>query len=386
MATVTVESAHATTVTLNYNSGANAALAQYVANAIQAGITGNTVLAEASPYGPPPNIPVGKTGEWVETMASPTTLTTRYDYIVDSSTTTANITGPNDPNVQVIAGSGNLALNTEQGSGRLIAGDGNNAIVTPVTSSGNWSFILGDGNNTVRALGNGSDTISFGAGNNIATTNGAATINAGSGSETITGAGTTLLYGSSVGGKLKFIGTGGGATVFGGAGSDTLSGHNGPDYFQGGSGGNNSIVAGTGAATLIGGGSGDQLFAKGSGSQILYAGLGNETLTGSTVGGGGSDTFVGAFGTTSVAASGIQTILNVSLSDTNVLEFFGDDVNSIGGAMTVSGYTQASQINIQYGPGDGMASQSNSGDTLHVTTKDGTQITFLNVTGTIGGP
>jgi hypothetical protein len=371
MATVTVESAHATTVTLTYDSNANAALAQYVANAIQAGISGGTLLAEASQFGMPP-ITSGKTGEWVETTPSPTTLTSRYDFIVDSSTTTANVTAPDDPNVQIIAGSGHLTLNTFLGSGSLIAGDGKNAIVTPVTSSGHWSFILGDGNNTVKALGSGADTISLGAGNNVVTTNGATTVNAGSGAETITGAGTTLINGSSIGGTLTFLGTGGGATVFGGAGSDTLSGRNGPDYFQGGTGGNNSIVAGAGAATLFGGGSGDQLFANGKGLQILRAGTGNETLTGSSVG-GGSDTFVASQGTTAVLVTPL---------DSNLFEFI---LGSAGGTMTEYGLTSIEQLDIHlsgYASNSlgSVASQNNSGGNLNITLTDGTQITFENLT------
>jgi Ca2+-binding RTX toxin-like protein len=362
MATVTVESAHATTVTLTYNSNANAALAQYVANAIQAGITGSTLLAGSSQFGTPPPIASGKMGEWVETTPSPTTLTTRYDYVVASSTSTANVTAPNDPNVQIIAGSGNLTLNTGLGSGSLIAGDGNNAIITPASSSGHWSFILGDGNNTVKALGTGADTISLGAGNNVVTTNGAATI---------TGAGTTVINGSSIGGSLTFLGTGGGATVFGGAGSDTLSGRNGPDYFQGGTGGNNSIVAGAGAATLFGGGSGDQLFANGKGAQILRAGTGNETLTGSSVG-GGSDTFVASQGTTAVLVTPL---------DSNLFEFIH---GSAGGTLTAYGLTSIEQLDIHlsgYASNSlgGVASQNNSGGNLNITLTDGTQITFQNL-------
>ena len=51
-----------------------------------------------------------------------------------------------------------------------------------------------------------------------------------------------------------------------------------------------SIAGGTGAATLLGAGNGDVLLAQGAQGQVLFAGAGNETLTG--IGGTGADTFV----------------------------------------------------------------------------------------------
>ena len=382
---VTVQSAHSTTVTLTFNSSANASLAQYVAAAIQSGIAGGSVLAEASAYGSPPSIPVGKTGEWVETAPTPTTLTTRYDYIVDASTTTANITGPGDSNVQVIAGSGNLTFNPALGSGTLIAGDGNDNFTVSSVSSGAWNIYLGDGADTVKVLNGGNDTIStgvghdsllLGSGNSTVSTSGTDTITGTTGAETVTASGTDLVYGGAS--RLNFLSTAGGATVYGGTGSDTVTGSTGPDYFQGGSGGNNSLTAGSGAATLIGGGSGDQLFANGAGAQILYAGSGNETLTGSSAS-GAQDTFVGSGGASSVVASQSAT--------KNVFAFID---GSAGGSVFVTGLNNINQVDLHlsgYGADNisDVASQNNNSGNLNIVLTDGTHITFTNVTSPLTG-
>jgi Ca2+-binding RTX toxin-like protein len=374
---VTVQSAHSTTVTLTYNSSANASLAEYVAAAIQAGIGGGSVLAESSAYGIAPSIPVGKTGEWVETLTTPTTLATRYDYIVDAAAN-ANITGPNDSNVQVIAGSGNLIFNPSLGAGSLIAGDGNDNFTVSSVGSGAWTVILGDGTDTVRVLngandsistGIGHDSILLGSGHSTVNTSGTDTITATTGSETVTASGSDLVYGGAS--KLNFLATAGGATVYGGSGSDTVTGHSGPDYFQGGSGGNNSLTGGTGAATLIGGGGGDQLFARGSGAQILYASSGNETLSGGSA--TGADTFVGGVGHTTIAASA---------SATNTFEFLS---SVSGGTDIVQGLSLASQVKIHlsgYGAGvetAALAGQNNTGGSTTIGLGDGTTITFQNV-------
>ena len=380
--TVTVPSARGTTVTLTFDSSANAALAQYVSAAISTGISNGSVSAESSAYGQPPPISVGKTGEWVETLATPQLLNTRYDYIVvpgpSDGNQNANITGPNDPNVQVIAGSGNLIYNPGSGSGTLIAGDGNDNFTVPTVSSGAWNVVLGDGNDTVRILNGGNDTINtgvgsdsiyLGSGSTSVTTSGTDTITATTGSETVTASGSDLVYGGSS--NLTFLSTGSGATVYGGSGSDTVTGDSGPDYFQGGSGGNNSLTAGTGSATLIGGGSGDQLFAEGSGAQILYAGSGNETLSGAAA--TGADTFVGGVGTATMTASPAAA---------NVFEFLS---TASGGIDIVQGLSMTSQVKIHlagYDPSvetNALATQNNAGGSTTISLGDGTTITFQNV-------
>ena len=193
-----------------------------------------------------------------------------------------------------------------------------------------------------------------------------------------------------------------GATVFGGTGSDTIQGGGGPNYFQGGSAGNNSILGGSGTATLFGGGSGDKLFAgSGAGAlQELHAGLGNETLTGTS--GLGTDTFFGGAGSATVysgaganhyvagQAAGSMEVHVDSLtggfqSSSNQFDFiFGQG----GGSILETGFTTVGQIKfhlIGFGGNSTAQLPQNAviGSDLHVTLSDNTQVTFLNITSTL---
>ena len=393
MTTVSVQSAHGSTVSLSYDSGANALLAQYVADAIANGIKDTSIVPADSAFGAtPPRLLSPKIGEWVQDSSGPNVLIPRgYDFIVDA-VPFATMTDQN-PNLtqSVLVGAGNLNFNTS-GAGSVIGGGGNDQIIVPLSDSGAWFIALGDGNDTIKALGSGKDTISLGAGNdsvllgagaNAVTTGGAATISASTGSETVLGLGTTVIYGN--GSQLTFV-AGGGATVFGGAGSDTVEGGGGPDLFYGGSGGNNSITAGSGAATLFGGGNGDQLFAHGSGAQsmtaaggneTLYAAAGNDTLSGGTVS-GASTTFVAGTGAASVTANA---------SGSSQFDFFS---GAAGGSELVSGLTDVSQIAMHlvgYGGGNIRASvtTNSAGTDLNVSLSDGTQIKFLTITSPLTG-
>jgi Ca2+-binding RTX toxin-like protein len=378
--TVTVQGAHSATVTLGYDSAANAALAQYIANAITAGIQGGSVLPADSAFSGnhPPGIPIGKTGEWVQNTAALgfVTLPTRDDNFV--ATSFFDVFANADVGQNFLAGtaSGTMISSATNASGNVVMGGGNVDIIIRPTDLGAWLIDLGNGADTVQALGPGNDAISvgsghdsilLGAGNYVVTTGGAATISASTGNETVSGFGTTVIFGNSS--NLVFVANGG-ATVFGGNGSDTLTGGGGPDVFQGGTGGNNVLTAGVGAATLFGGGSGDQLFANGSGAQILYAGAGNETLTGSSAS-GANDTFVGSAGTTTVVASP-----NAS----NLFEF----INGQGpGNMFETGLTDVSQIKVHL-VGLTVSNQTPGSDLL-VQLSDGTNITFKNISGTLTG-
>lgn len=380
MPVVTVQSAHATTVSLSYDSGANALLATYVRNAISTGIAGTSIVPFAGNTGPTPPLATGKTGEWVQTTPGAIVLGPGWDYIVAPDTAAAaNITGPSDPNVAMIAGGGNLIFNAAEGSGSVIAGGGNNSVTIPLANTGGWFVGMGNGSDTVRALGSGNDTIrvgtgadsiQLGAGSTAVTTGGAATVTASSGSETITAYGSDVVYG--FGSNLSFIGTGG-ATVVGGTGSDTVTGGTGPDSLQGGSAGDNVLTAGIGAATLFGGGNGDQLFANGPGAQILFAASGNETLTGSPVS-GGNDTFAGGTGNATIVANP---------SDTNLFEFSNA---TPGGTDIVQGLSLTSQVSIHLAGYDfsvestALSGQTHpGGSSTTIGLGDGTTITFQNV-------
>jgi len=135
MPAVTVRSAHSTTVSLSYDSSANASLAQFVASAIQTGINGNTVVPFAGNTAPAPAIPAGRTGERVQNALDSVILGHGRDYIVDASST-ANITGSADADVQMLVGSGNLIFNASGDSSSVIAGGGNNQVIIPAPGPG----------------------------------------------------------------------------------------------------------------------------------------------------------------------------------------------------------------------------------------------------------
>lgn len=309
MQTVTVGGAHDQTVTLHYDTAANATLARQIATAISA--AGKTISAAVDTDGSPPTpLPPDTIGEFVQTQDGVWSLPSGYKVFVDTAQNSV-VFGSGDADESVLSSIGNMSFIATGGSGTVVAGGGDNRIVIPRSDSGDWSINTGHGNDFVLALGSGNDTINPGGGHNAIVlgsgktwmqSTGDDTVIGGSGQETITafpGQGVDpLIYGGAS--QLYYIGTAGsgGATVYGGTGSDTFFGGSGPDLVHGGTAGNNFLVAGSGSATLFGGGDGDQLFASGDQPQALHAGAGNETLFGAF--GSGADTFYGGTGATSI--------------------------------------------------------------------------------------
>jgi Ca2+-binding RTX toxin-like protein len=380
---VTVQGPRATTVTLTYDSSANALLAQFLANAITAGINSSSIIPSDSAFsGSPPSIPTGRVGEYVQDTPAvgPAMISIGLDDFIAPSTFNVLDNNP-DLAQNLLAGTSSGQFIAQRGGGDIITGGGNDNIILRPSDVGSWLIVMGSGNDTVQAPGSGNDTIrvgagndsiQLGAGNSVVTTGGAATISGSSvgGAETVTGFNTDVIFGNAS--KLTFLATGG-ATVFGGTGADTVTGGNGPDDFQGGSGGPNSLTAGVGTATLLGASNGDQLIANGSGAQILIAGAGNETLTGSSVG-GGNDTFVGGSGSATMAAN---------TSDTNLFGFVSRSGST--SADLVTGLSDVSQAHVHLSGFDtndilDVTSQNVVGGSLLVTLKDGTQVTFQNIT------
>ncbi len=394
MAIVTVAGAHGQTVALKFDTQANAVLAQKLAAAITAGVQGGTILPAVDTDGPPPTLPGGATGEFVQTKDGLTILPHGYKAVVDTANQ-AVIFGSGDNGESVLSSIGNLTFIATGGSGTVAAGGGNNRIVIPGTDKGDWSINTGTGNDVILATGAGNDTINPGGGDNsiqlgggkdVIQSTGNDTILGGSGSETIAAFGqhSDLIYGNSS--NIYFVGTEGSTTIFGGSGSDTFFGGSGPDLIYGGSGGNNFLFAGTGKATLFGGGNGDQLFANGSQDQALHAGAGNETLFGGFA--SGADTFYGGSGhdvitigsaDTFVAGTGTATVTAGLGSDRFV---FTD--GEAGGKATITGFTQGSdKIDLQgYGKDEvakALASQDKSGGSDSITLSDHTKITFVGI-------
>lgn len=377
MPTVTVAGAHHQTVTLHYDSTANAALARQLAAAITAGVQGGSIVPAVDTDGPPPTLPPGKTGEFVQTMDGLTILPHGYKAVVDTAPD-AVIFGSGDNGESVLASTGLLDFFATGGSGTVVGGGGDSLIFVPVTDAGAWSINTGNGDDTILALGNGNDTISAGGGHNSITlgdghdvvqTTGSDVVVAGNGHETIAavGSGSDVVYGN--GSTLFFVDSGAGATVFGGTGSDTFFGGSGPDVAYGGSAGHNFLLAGSGAATLFGGGDGDQLFAAGGKGQELHAGAGNETLFGAAA--FGADTFYGSAGSTQMFGG----------SGKDVFAFVDGQA---GGHATIQGFAHGRDLVDLQGYGkdavkDALKSQHVVGTTNTITLSDHTTITFIGV-------
>lgn len=396
MPLVTVAGAHNQFVTLSFNSAANATLARQLANAITAGVLGGTILPSDSKDGPPPNLPGGVTGEFVQSTNGMTILKPGYDALVVTAKH-AVVFGSGDNNKSVLSSKDDLSFFATGGSGTVVAGGGDNTITVPVTDNGDWSINTGNGDDMILALGGGNDTINpggghnriqLGSGNDLVQLLGDDTVLAGSGAETITAFGnhSDLIYGNAS--KLFFVADQGSTTIFGGSGSDTFFGGKGPDLVYGGSGGNNMLLAGSGTATLFGGGDGDQLYANGNDKQALHAGGGNETLFGGFASGAdtffagpGSDQVFGGVGNdTFVAGTGAATI-TAGTGDDRFVFYNGQ----AGGSNSIQGFAQGTdKIDLQgYGKNEvtlALKSQTVVGTNDTITLSDATTITFANIT------
>ncbi len=359
MPAVTVAGTNSQTVTLHYDTNANAVLAQQLAGAITAGVEGGSIFAVSDTRGPPPPPPQGKTGAFFLSQAPLTSLPHGYTAVVDTAKN-AVIFGSGDNGESVLSSTGNLTFIATGGSGTVVAGGGNNNIIIQSSVTGGWSINTGNGPDNVFADGGGNDTIHaggghnvirLGSGNSIIQSTGADTVFAGSGSETIVGVGT----GSDV--------------ISGGSGTLFFIGGAGPDVVHGGTGGNNFLFAGTGAATLFGGGNGDDLIAHGSAAQALHAGVGNETLFGGAS--SGHDTFFGSSGNATITA-GIGTN-----------QFVFTD-GQAGGTASIQGFMSGRDTIDLMGYGknavaQALKSQTSSHGSSTITLSDHTTITFAGV-------
>jgi Ca2+-binding RTX toxin-like protein len=393
MPSVTVAGAHSQTVTLNFDSQANAALATQLASVLTAGVHNGSILPAVDTDVPPPPLPSGKTGEFIQTLSGTVKLPTGYNAYLDTAPN-AVVFGSGGNNESILADSNsNLDFFATGGSGTIVGGD--SRIFIPVTDNGDWSINTGNGSNQIFALGGGNDTINTGTGNNHIVlgsgqdqiqTSGNTIITASNGAETVSAfGGKDLIDGNAS--DLFFVSQNASATIFGGSGSDTFFGGSGPDYVQGGTGGKNFLVGGSGAATLIGGGSGDQLFAGDGPGQLLKAGSGNETL----VGGFGSDTFQGGgsgsstqiFGgmgnDTFISAGGIATV--TAGASSNLFAFVKSNP---GGSEVINGFISGvDQIGLEGFKGNevthALKSQKVVDGNDTITLSDHTKITFVGV-------
>ena len=240
MPNVTVAGAGGATVTLSFDSAANALLARSLAGAITAGVKAGTILPASSKSGLPPVLPPGKTGEWLQQTAGATILPAGYRAIVNTASK-ATILGTGEDNATVLSSTGGFTFFSGGGSGTVVAGGGDNRIVVPAGGSGAWSINTGAGDDTIQLLGTGNDTVRAGTGRNViqlagghdqVISEGTDRITLGAGSATIlaTGAGKQEVFGGS--GSTMITGGWGDDTFIDGLGDSTIFGGPGEDIYS----------------------------------------------------------------------------------------------------------------------------------------------------------
>lgn len=172
---VTVVGAHSQLVSLPYTSPETAILAQQLAPAISAQVTGGSMLASSDTGGPPPPLS-GTTGEYVQSRpGAPIHLSLGYTAFVETAPVGV-VFGSADQNQSILSGANSsLTFYATTGSGTVAAGGGNNLISIANTDTGNWTIATDSGNDMIRALGSGNDTINAGGGSNTITWVGAPT-------------------------------------------------------------------------------------------------------------------------------------------------------------------------------------------------------------------
>jgi Ca2+-binding RTX toxin-like protein len=394
MPTVTVAGAAGATVTLVLDSESNAALARQLAGSITAGVANGTLAPASSKAGPPPTLPGGQAGEWVQEGNGATFLPGGYTAIV-STAPKATIFGTGEENASVLGSSGSLTFFANGGSGTVVAGGGANRIYVPGGGTGAWSINTGGGDDNIQALGDGDDTIragggrntiQLGGGNDTVESTGKDRIVLGHGSATIVADGaSTQVWGGS-GGMFFVGGAGNKATVFGGTGSATILGGDGPNEFHGGSAGNNEIYAGTGKATIFGGGDGDILYAEGDRRQELHASDGATTLFGALA--GGDNTFHAGAGDTAITGGWGDDTFIAGLGDSTITGGPGADTYTFidglsGGADLIYGFGSDDTIKLEgYGKNavaDALASQVKVAGGVMITLADSTTVTFMGL-------
>ncbi len=292
MATITVPGANSTSVTTTFSGTANTALAQSIANTLNALLgSGSLTVATVAGGGTAPPPSGTGTNQLVVTSGGAVDAT-GYSYTVDDSAGAA-LTVANAANF--LGGDGNINVSSSGGS--IVVGNGNDNI----NATGAYSIAAGSGADAYNLAGTGQ--VSLGGGLSVINiVSGADTIFAGA-SPGVTGinghAGSVFFYaGAASTNTTNFI-TGGSAgdTIVGAANNTIL-------YASPSTGGASApgalLVAGSGSETIYGAPSqtndliygsysadANDLLWAGSGNDALVAGSGNESL----IGGSGTDTF-----------------------------------------------------------------------------------------------
>ena len=334
------------------------------------------------------------------------------------------------PGQAVVAGDAGAIVLAGSGSGTVLASGGNNLFFAPEPDAGDW-LIHWSGGDDVAVASYGNDTIAPGGGNNtvwlgagassvqLAGTNdvvvggrGAATVAAGAASAAIYGGsgpltvhegagtatvvggagGTTLTGGAGNGvffgfGPLLYTGGTGADVLVGGTGAMTATAGPGGGVFWGGTGGVNRINI-TGDATAVGGYPGDTIAAFGSGTHVIYAGPGAETI--SAAQSTGADYLLAGLGPVSMSGGAGNSLLVAgpgggTLSGGTGSALF-EFINFYGGsAVTVAHFDPSRMLIALAGFAPGTAASAltaavpGSGG-LTLTLPDGTTVLFAGLT------
>ncbi len=368
MANVTVVGAPSGPITLPFTNAEQAAIAQQLASAINAGVASGALTPEQAIGIGAPTLASGQRGELVIQKGGIEQLAPGYVAVV-AAASDITLLGDGQQNQSVLAGTGGLTYITNGGSGTVVASGGGNRIVT---SGNSWDVSTGDGNDTLQAgsgaatlaAGGGQNDIQLGSGTALVDTSGRDQIQGGSGSATVNVQSGAHAFYTGGTGTLLFIDTGAGSTVVGGSGAETIFGANGA--YSGGTDGNNLIY---GSGTLTGGGGGDTLSATGQRNTFLQAAGGNETLSAALS--TGADTLA--------AGPGNDTLFGGSGKD--VFQF---SQTTGGGSTLVQDFTATDSIHlVGYGTGEAGNAVANAVVTSAGTTvqlSDKTTITFTGVT------
>jgi len=376
---VSVPGVHSSTIILQFQSSANAALAQGLANSFWNAIPKLNV--ENQPAGAAKaadlnEFTIGDMGGKQNSGPSQGTVPAGYLGVIDafSAATPATVTGTSGSG-ETVLGQGGLTYitNNPGGSNNIFDASGGGNVFA--ATGGNWSVLFDGGNNFVLGntgnlfvddntlagtVGAGNNLIFLGAGNDEAVLWGPKdTVVAGSGPTTIFAAGANdLVFGGS--GTMLFIAVAGSSTVVAGSGNTVLFGLNGASATLFGN-GNDLLVAGPGNVTLNAGGS--------TGNNSLFGNQGADSL----VGGSGTTSFVAGF-------SGSTTMLGGS--GVNAFDFVK---GAAGGADVIQNWTAKDQVFLLgYAPG-GLVSQTITPGGDVATLSDGTLITFQGLNTTIPG-
>ena len=253
----------------------------------------------------------------------------------------------------VITGAANGdALRGGSGNDTIFAGNGTGVNITG--GGGHDSFVAGAGFDIINA--DGVDTLKLGTGLSQVFVS---TVPASGASVLVQG---TTIVPTAPGYSLEFYGSTNASTVLGGEGRYYIDARAGGGVFTGGNVGQNDIF-GTGAMTITGGGYGDFLQSGNTGSNLIIAGIGRETMSA----GAGNATLTGQA---------------ANPNDSTSIDFFNfDQIGSGPHSYVIDGFRVEDFLTVKNT--NTIENYATVGGSGTVTLQDGTHITLQNYTGAI---